>query len=359
MQRLSRGSRFVRGCDSIGMLRSGGSVATVPMSACLLQRSIQPGQTLRCHAGNDCLHRRRDLRRLHTSGSEILPEQREDLGEIPRPRLGIFFETGGDQFFPRRRHRGRHSRGGTHLGDCLGNRLADLRQDVVPCKCRRAAEQRVHEHAKPVDVVAGIRTITVNLLRAQVGQMRRIALGKSGALERIQNHSADSEIRDQQPAIRPETDVFRRQVAVKKLDAMRVRERLGKLRDPRLQVRRVQRAFPLQHVLKRLAVELIHRNRHVASVLHEIIHPKNVRVDELAVPFHLLAQLRHRTRIGSHRGRHKVKRHILAEHLIAREPHGPCIRLAQIAAEHIAAADFRSLAEDRFGTVGCGRQFVG
>ena len=139
---------------------------------------------------------------------------------------------------------------------------------------------------------------------------------------------------------------------------MRIPKRLGQLGDPRLHIRRVQCLFPLQHVVQRLAIKLIHRNRDVIAILHKVIDAENVRVDELAVPFHLLAEFRHRTGIGSHCRGDKVKRHVFPEDFIARNPHRPRTGLAQTAAEHIAAANFRPLAQRRFGASSLGVQVV-
>ena len=45
-------------------------------------------------------------------------------------------------------------------------------------------------------------TIPVNLLRAEIGHARVRAFAETCALQRIQDHAADSEICDQQPAVR-------------------------------------------------------------------------------------------------------------------------------------------------------------
>ena len=216
----------------------------------------------------------------------------------------------------------------------------------------------MHQDSEAVNVVARAGAVTVNLLRTEIGHPRVRAFAQTGTLERIQDHAAHSEIRDQQPAVRAEVKIHRREIAVEKLDAMRVRQRLGELRDPGLHVIRVQTAFPFQRIPERLALERVHRNRHVVSIFHKIVHAQDVWVDELAVPLHFLTQFRHRAPIGHHGGRHKVQRHILAEHFITREPHGAFPRLAQILAEHIAAPDFRPLVESGFGVRGLGRLFV-
>ena len=293
-----------------------------------------------------------------TRGARILPEKREHFGEAARSRFGGFFEAGGDQFFPRRGHGHRRPGRGAHLGDRRGDGLADLHYHVVAGEGRCAGEQRVHEHAEAVDIVARAGALAVNLLRAEECKVRVRTFCDAGAFERVQEHAADSEIRDQQAAVRAQVEVRGREVAVEKLDAVCIRERLGELRDPRLDVCGVEPAFLFQHLIERLALKFIHRDRRDGAVLHEIIDAENVRVDELAVALHLLAKFGHRTRIARDRAGHKVERHIFPEHLVGRDPHGACAGLAQVAAEHVAAADFYPFSESCFGVRCHWRLFV-
>ena len=136
---------------------------------------------------------------------------------------------------------------------------------------------------------------------------------------------------------------------MEQLDPVRVSQRLRQLGQPGFHVARIEPAFSLQKFSHRISLESIHRDRRTISVLHEIINAENVRMNELPILFHLLTEFRHRASIADDRWRDEMKRHILAKHLVTRQPDRGAPRTAEVLSKDVTTGDFSSFGEGWYG----------
>ena len=156
-----------------------------------------------------------------------------------------------------------------------------------------AGKQFVERRAERVDVVRRLRRTAVHLLRAHVAKRAADGAAERDARDGVADARGEAEVGELQLAVGIEHHVGRLEVAVDHLAPVRVIERFAKLLCHWTQLGPRERAARLlcaQHAEIR-AAHIFHRDeRHLATLMNEIVNANDIRVREPAALQRLLPQ---------------------------------------------------------------------
>ena len=198
---------------------------------------------LRCRRSGGCRGRDCSCHHRCCSTRNRLQLLRHRCGTL-RPFLAVFRQAGRHRLFPGSRHIAilpllRHRR---HWAS------ANLRKQIRARKRQRPRQQFKQRHAQRIDIVLPGRRLTIQLLRAQVRQLRlRPIFPFPLPAQRIFDHSAHAKFRNQQLAVLIYEKILRRKIPVHHLHLVHLLQRAANLPHQRIHLRRGKRpAFFLQ-----------------------------------------------------------------------------------------------------------------
>ena len=183
------------------------------------------------------------------------------------------------------------SRGGTCAGNGCGGarRIAALSLEFVPAGERQLPRRDLEQHhAERPDVASGVRAVTEQRLRRDVGERARDGGGALRAVDRLRDRFArarfeparEAEIEHLDAVLRTHDDIGGLEIAMDDAALVRMREGAGDLRavpEHGFDGQAVER----QHLGERAAVDELHRDEHAAAGIADLVDGADVRMIEV------------------------------------------------------------------------------